>query len=262
MTNHYSAILSACAGPVAIFTDFDGTLVEIAPRPDAIEVPDFLANRLAALETALGGAFAIITGRTIDNIDGFLSSHPFSISGSHGAEQRHQGRTRPASSEHADAAARLSRILSDHFDGDDRILIEPKPAGVAVHYRAAPERSGDVRAAMDHALESATDFHAIGGKKVIEARPKGTDKGAAIAALMQKPPFKGRTPVFIGDDVTDEDGFRTVNAMGGVTVKVGPGQSAARFRLPDVAAVYDLLQRLAERVPEPGEDTRLKEAHQ
>ena len=119
-----------------------------------------------------------------------------------------------------------------------------------------------MRAAMDHALESATDFHAIGGKKVIEARPKGTDKGAAIAALMQKPPFKGRTPVFIGDDVTDEDGFRTVNAMGGVTVKVGLGQSAARFRLPDVAAVYDLLQRLAERVPEPGEDTRLKEAHQ
>lgn len=262
MTNHFSAILSACAGPVAIFTDFDGTLVEIAPRPDAIEVPDFLAGRLEALETALGGAFAIITGRTIDNIDGFLSSHPFSVSGSHGAEQRHQGETRPASSGHATAAAKLSRILSDHFYGDERILVEPKPAGVAVHYRAAPERGGDVQAAMDHALKSATDFHAIGGKKVIEARPKGTNKGAAIATLMQKPPFRGRTPVFIGDDVTDEDGFRTVNAMDGVTVKVGPGPSAAKFRLADIAAVYDLLKTLAERTPEHGENTRLKEARQ
>lgn len=246
MTNQLSAILSACAGPVAIFTDFDGTLVEIAPRPDAIDVPESLAGRLGALQSSLDGAFAIISGRTIANIDGFLSSPTFSISGSHGAEQRHLGRQSPASAEHAESAARISRTLSEQFDGDDRILVEPKPSGVAVHYRAAPERGPDVRRAMDRALERTPDFQAIDGKKVIEARPRGTDKGAAIAALMEQAPFSGRTPLFIGDDVTDEDGFRTVNAMGGITVKVGPGDSEARFRLPDVPSVLDLLDRLAD----------------
>lgn len=246
MTNQFSAILSACAGPVAIFTDFDGTLVEIADRPDTIDVPTSLADRLGALKSSLDGAFAIISGRTIANIDSFLSSPALSISGSHGAEQRHLGHQRAASAEHSDSAARIARTLTEQFDGDDRILVEPKPSGVAVHYRAAPERGPDVRAAMDRALEKVADFHAIEGKKVIEARPKGTDKGAAIAALMEQAPFSDRTPLFIGDDVTDEDGFRTVNAMGGVTVKVGPGDSEARFRLPDVSSVLDLLDRFAD----------------
>ena len=140
MTNQFSAILSACAGPVAIFTDFDGTLVEIADRPDTIDVPTSLADRLGALKSSLDGAFAIISGRTIANIDSFLSSPALSISGSHGAEQRHLGHQRAASAEHSDSAARIARTLTEQFDGDDRILVEPKPSGVAVHYRAAPER--------------------------------------------------------------------------------------------------------------------------
>lgn len=259
MSNPISAILSATAGPVAIFVDFDGTLVEIAPRPDAITVPASLANRLQALEDALDGAFAIVSGRTIANIDGFLS-HPFSISGSHGAEQRFGGHQSAARADYADAAKAIGQSLSRAFADDARILIEGKPAGVAVHYRAAPERGEDVRRAMQHALKDTHGFAAIDGRKVIEARPAGIDKGAAIAAMMAQPPFTGRIPVFIGDDVTDEDGFFAVNAVDGVTVKVGPGESAARFRLPDVSSVLALLDRFAERARHTEPGTRSREA--
>lgn len=245
MTNQHSAILSALTGPLALFCDFDGTLVDIAPTPDAIEVPGSLIERLANLEEVLGGAFAIITGRTIANVDGFLSSHSFSVSGSHGAERRHRGRRSEAPAALANTARTIEEVITSEFRDDDRILVERKPTGVAVHFRAAPEREDDVRAAMERALAQANQFHAIEGKMVIEARPRGTDKGAAISALMEEEPFKGRRPVFIGDDVTDEDGFRAVNAMGGIGIKVGAGESAAQFRLPDVNAVYELLDRLA-----------------
>lgn len=247
MTDQFSAILSACAGPVALFIDFDGTLVDIAPRPDAIEVPETLIERLGALEESLGGALALISGRTIADIDGFLAEAPFTISGSHGAEQRHRGSRREPSLEHSATARTLSELLDTKFETDERILVERKPTGVAVHFRAAPERGGDVRAAMDGALAKTHGFHAIEGKMVIEARPSGTDKGNAITALMNDEPFRSRTPVFIGDDVTDEDGFRAVNALDGISVKVGPGETEARFRLPDVAAVHTLLDLLAAR---------------
>jgi trehalose 6-phosphate phosphatase len=262
MTNQFSAILSASSGPVALFADFDGTLVEIAPRPDAIEVPEVLVERLRAVEKRLDGALAIISGRTIADIDSYLAAPNFTISGSHGAEQRHAGKLKPSPPEFSHAAAIIDKALRASFRDDHRILVERKPSGVAVHYRAAPERGGDVRVAMQHALAGAEGFHAIEGKKVIEARPEGADKGAAIAKLMQQSPFKDRTPMFIGDDITDEDGFRTVNAMGGITIKIGVGETDARFRLPDVSSVLEFLEMLAEGTPKIAGKTHLREAMQ
>ncbi|WP_196257968.1 trehalose-phosphatase [Pelagibacterium limicola] len=246
MTNTISAILSAYTDPVALFIDFDGTLVEIAPQPDAIHVPGALIDRLVSLERSLDGALALVTGRTIGDIDRFLSAHTLTISGSHGLERRHRGQTVEPPAHLSGAAEAISTLMARKFGEDERILIERKPAGVAVHYRAAPERGDEVRAEMAQALTETADFHMIDGKKVVEARPAGTDKGTAIAALMAEPPFSGRTPVFIGDDVTDEDGFRAVNAMGGIGIKVGEGDTAARFRLPDVGAVHELLEAFAD----------------
>lgn len=245
MTDHIPAILSACAGPIAFFSDFDGTLVEIAPRPESVEVPTELMRDLVTLERALDGALAIVTGRTLLDIDAFLHAHPFSISASHGTQQRHNGSAEAPDARSGEIAASVARTVRSLLGADDRILIEPKPTGVAVHYRAAPERGNDVRRAMSRALAEYDLFHALEGKMVVEARPRGTNKGKAIERLMTLEPFSGRIPFFVGDDVTDEDGFAAVLAMGGIAVKVGGGETCARFRLNGVSDVRNLIAALA-----------------
>lgn len=250
MQNAVSAILSASSGPVAIFTDFDGTLVEIASHPNAVAVPHDLPPRLHSLYAALDGALAVVTGRTIETIDGFLPAQTFAVAGSHGAEHRHDGRQqKPEPHLLADAKAITGRV-SDSFAGEDGILVEPKPTGVAVHYRAAPEKGEMARAALERALEGFPDFHAIDGKKVIEARPRSANKGAALARLMQVKPFAGRMPVFIGDDVTDEDGFAAAERQGGFGIRIGEhADTQARFVLPDIASLYRYFDALIEREP-------------
>lgn len=262
MSNQFSAILSACAGPVAIFIDFDGTLVEIAPTPDAVDVPDALADRLRSLAQSLEGALAVVTGRTIADIDHFLPGQDFAIAGSHGQEVRQRGNTRTISPLLSAQANSIATQLSSVFANDNRILIEQKPAGIAAHYRAAPERKADVYAAMHSALEGKEHFHTVSGKKVIEARPGGIDKGTAMQDMLRHPPFHGRIPVFIGDDVTDEDGFRTANALGGVSIKIGDGNTIAQFRLPDVKSVQALLAELDHQAAQHSQQTQSKEALQ
>lgn len=247
MTHTLSAILSACASPVALFSDFDGTLVEIAPQPNAVHVPASLPTQLQALDTALGGAFAIVTGRPISEIDDFLNLPRLTVSGGHGAERRRNGRYDPPPSQltqHAkDAAAAVRAMIGT----DERIIVETKPSGVAVHYRAAPEREADARIALENATSGLDLFHIIKGKKVVEARPRSTDKGEAVRLLMQEQPFHSRIPVFVGDDMTDEDAFAAVAGLDGFGVKIGAGDTQARFRLPDVAAVYALFDAVAKR---------------
>lgn len=239
MPDNLSAILDASSGPVAIFTDFDGTLVDIAPTPDAVIVPEALAARLDALFSVVDGALAVISGRAIADIEGFLPGQPFSMSGSHGAEQRHDGEFRPLDPATSARARAIATALQTRLGPEPGLLIEPKPTGVALHFRAAPEKEPLVRQAIASVLDDGGDgFEAIDGKKVVEIRPAGTDKGAALDALMDLPPFRGRIPVFIGDDVTDEDGFRAAERHGGFGIRVGAGPTAARFTLPDIAAVY------------------------
>lgn len=238
MHDTVSAILSADAGPVALFLDFDGTLVEIAPSPDAVIVPSDLPIRLRALHTALDGAIAIVTGRTIEAIDGFLPDLEIAITGGHGAERRLLGHHETADPSLLADAAAIARRVSDTLGGEAGLLIEPKPTGVAVHYRGAPEKETLARAALTRALEGFNAFHIMEGKMVIEARPDWANKGSAIERLMQVKPFAGRTPIFIGDDVTDEDGFATVRGLGGFGIKIGEGDTQARFILPSIAELY------------------------
>ena len=248
MHDTVSAILTASAGPVALFIDFDGTLVEIAPTPDGVAVPPELPHRLGELYRTLNGAVAIITGRTIEAIDGFLpTSQDIAISGAHGAERRHQGQ-RQALDENVLAAAKaIADSVDDALQGEPGILIERKPTGVAVHYRAAPEKGALAHAALTHALEGFSDFHAVSGKMVVEARPLWANKGAAIEHLMQQQPFAGRTPIFIGDDVTDEDGFAAAQRLGGFGIRIGEGDTKARFTLPAIPDFYDYLNALIDR---------------
>ncbi|WP_164730637.1 trehalose-phosphatase [Pelagibacterium montanilacus] len=231
---------------LAILTDFDGTLVEIAPTPDAIVIPPDLFARLTMLEASLGGAFAIVSGRTISDIDTHIGANAFAISGSHGAQWRHAGEEGEPDSAHRDSAGAIARALQSRLAGHG-LLIEPKPFGVALHYRGAPERAEEARSAIEAATSEHPDFHVISGKKVFEARPRSANKGAAIDNLMRVAPFAGRRPVFVGDDVTDEDGFAAAERMGGFGIKVGTGETAARYRLDSVGAVLDLFDLLVAR---------------
>lgn len=244
MTHPISAILPALAGRVALFSDFDGTLVDIAPHPDAIQLPPDLENRLTRLDAQLEGAFAIVTGRAIDAMDHFISTPLLSIAGSHGAEWRHAGKRFHAAPDHAHQAGEIAAEVRRALGEDSRILIETKPSGVAIHYRAAAEREAEAHGALASAIAHVTGFQMITGKKVVEARPDGTDKGTAVETFMKQVPFAGRRPVFIGDDTTDEDGFLAAERLGGMGIKVGTGATQAQFRLPDVSSVHGLIDAI------------------
>jgi trehalose 6-phosphate phosphatase len=227
----------------ALYLDFDGTLTDIAPRPDAVVIARDLPDLLGSLRERLGGAVAIITGRRLDDIDTWLSPLRLAGAGLHGAELR---RAPDAdSSEHRiPAVAAIAKALMQRFGDDRRLLVENKGASVALHFRAAPERAQDCTAAMAE-LANAHGLAVLPGKMVVEARPSGIDKGKALRSLAAHAPFSRRRPVFVGDDVTDEAGFAAVQSAGGVGVKVGDGASRARYRCSDVAAVHAWLRASA-----------------
>ena len=221
----------------ALFLDFDGTLAEIAPRPADVSTPRSLPELLAQLQRALQDAVAVVSGRPLLELHGYLQPARLHGAGLHGGELAL--RDQPLSRHAADLSV-LARALNDRFGSDERIVIEDKTITVALHFRLAPEREAECIETMRR-LAQPLGLDVILGKAVVEARPRGLHKGRAIAQLMQAPPFAGRRPVFVGDDTTDEDGFDYVTAAGGVAVKVGEGESRAPHRLADVAAVYGWL---------------------
>lgn len=225
----------------ALFLDFDGTLVEIAATPDAVEIPPDLYPQLNQLLEKLDGALAIVSGRSLTSIDEKLSPLRLPGSGLHGAEWRIHSyddieRLPTASLQH------VAKALHHQFDEDPRVLIEDKGVTIALHFRNAPEREADcIRAMQSVAVRENAEV--ILGKMVVELRPSGIDKGRGIRHLLEHPPFHNRRAVFIGDDVTDEDGFSAVNAINGITIKVGEGPSVAHHGLADAAAVRAWLQQ-------------------
>jgi trehalose 6-phosphate phosphatase len=220
----------------ALFLDFDGTLAEFAQHPDGVTIDAGLPALLADLRERLGGAVALVTGRTLAGLDAVTGLPPRAAAGLHGLELRFEsGRT--VSAGIPDGASHIARQLREQFRADPRLVIEDKGAGVALHWRLAPERSQECIAAMTEVAAS-PEFEILRGHAVIEARPRGTNKGAALAALSKHGSFAGRRPVFVGDDVTDEDGFRSAALLGGFGVKVGPGETAARYRMSDVGEVH------------------------
>ncbi|HYG47029.1 MAG TPA: trehalose-phosphatase [Allosphingosinicella sp.] len=230
--------------PAALFLDFDGTLVELAEAPGAIAVPAKLTPLLDRLSTRLDGRLAIVSGRAVDDLRRHIGGAAAVLSGSHGAEIHYaDGRCIPVSAPPGLAAARES--IHRFAAGGEGLLVEDKPAGVALHYRLAPERAEEADAFLE-GLAARSGLALQRGKMVAELRPVGTDKGAALRRLMGEPPFAGARPVFVGDDLTDEDAFRAAAALGGEGVLVGPLRpSAARWRLDGVAEVTAWLEAAA-----------------
>jgi trehalose 6-phosphate phosphatase len=227
----------------ALYLDFDGTLADFALHPDEVVVSEPLPQLLLALRERLAGAVALVTGRRLAAVDAMIAPARLPGAGLHGAEWRlaSGAGTRMAPEADTGAAAPLAEALRARFADDERIHVEDKDAAVSLHYRRAPERAADCIAALRE-LADPGRFDVLLGSRVVEARPRGADKGAALVELSRHAPFAGRTPVFVGDDVTDEDGFLAAEKLGGFGVKVGAGPTAARYRIGEVAHVHEWLR--------------------
>ncbi len=230
----------------ALFLDFDGTLAEIAPRPDEVQVHPELLTVLQRLHDALDGALAIITGRVHTEIERFL--YPVSLAGAyeHGAARRHvNGAIDRMPEPNLEAARTAAQTMADK---DPRLVVEQKASGVSLHYRQAPELQSVCTQAMREAVAQDSQLQLLHGKAVLEVKSVHVGKGKAIEAFMAEPPFAGRQPVFAGDDVTDESGFEVVQNVGGTAIKVGLGATAALHRVPSPEALRQWLQRQADQL--------------
>ena len=231
----------------ALFLDFDGTLVEIVDRPNAVVVDPALPGILARLRERLGGALALVSGRSVATLDGFLAPFAGDAAGLHGVEYRVGGRFFPCDPGGHPALRRGVERLHAAVAGWPGVLVEDKGCSVALHWRLAPDHAEDARSLMmGLAAELGAAYRIQAGKAVAEILPASSGKGPAIARLMAEAPYRGRRPVFIGDDLTDENGFAVVNDLGGLSVRIGGGDTIAGARLPDPAALLAVLPRWAE----------------
>ncbi len=235
----------------ALFLDIDGTLLDLAPTPDGVRLPPTLSAQLRALSLGLGGALALVSGRPLSDIDRLFPER-FDAAGTHGAQWRLGGiETGPEPVDGTDLseARALLREAVIRLPGT---LLEHKPHALALHYRLAPELESEIRALAVNAGQALGPAYRLQtGKSVIEILPAWAGKGMAIRRFMGLPPYAGRTPVFAGDDLTDEDGFAAVNALGGYSIRVGEwAATQAPYRLDSPSALRDWLASLIARLPQ------------
>lgn len=222
----------------AYFLDLDGSLVEIAETPDGICFDAELLTLIARLDRVSRGAVALVSGRSLADLQRRLGPVDLSLAGQHGLERRDtsgrlwicEAQAQPAII--ATIKAELAPVLARHAG----LLLEDKGLSLALHYRRTPRLAAYAHRIMCRFADAA-GLVVQHGKQVVEIKPAGVDKGTAIAAYLCEPPFRLRRPVFIGDDQSDEAGFAEVNRRDGVSIKVGKGASYARYRLPDIKAV-------------------------
>lgn len=233
----------------AVFLDVDGTLLHLAKTPDAVHCDDGVLDTLAQLSKTFGGAVALISGRTIENLDHLFAPLRLPSAGLHGLE-------------HRDADGRITLLgearALDHLRGPLRalaesrkgLIFEDKGRALALHFRQAPKEAARIAKEIANLTAASPDLILIHGKMVIEIKPRHADKGSALRAFMGEAPFAGRVPVFLGDDTTDEDGFAAVNALGGVSIHVdhegAPKHTAASYRLSGVDGALQWLSMIAE----------------
>lgn len=231
------------ADRIALFLDMDGVLAPIMATPEAVVADPRRTQVLRRLAVRLEGRLAILSGRTLSEIDRITDGAVASAAGVHGLERRHQGEVLAALAD--PALGEAVAAFRDFARSRPGARVEDKGLSTALHYRLAPDHA---HAALDLAqdLAAATGLKLQGGDMVVELRTPGADKGSALTAFMQTPPFAGAAPIMLGDDLTDEDAFAAAAALGGQGVLVGPPRAtAARWRLPEQAAVLDWLEALS-----------------
>jgi trehalose 6-phosphate phosphatase len=232
----------------ALFLDVDGTLLDIAPRPELVQVPRHLPPLLGRLADERGGALALVSGRTIADLDRLFDPWRGAAAGLHGRERRRLDGSWVAMVGDGAADVALDRIrsLAAQFVADHTgVLLEDKGGTLALHYRAAPQFARESLQFVENQLTAnRNSLRLIAGKMVFELVPLHQGKDRAIAMFLDEAPFHGRFPVFLGDDVTDEDGFAEINRRGGLSIRVGPSAEAtvAACALPTVSATLAWLE--------------------
>lgn len=204
----------------ALLLDVDGTLLDFAPAPEAVVVPPGLLATLHRIKMDLGGALGVISGRAIEPVDRLLGDAPYAVAGEHGGAIRHAPGgpiERPALPAAPGAWVEAAEQAAAAHPG---ARVETKARGFVLHYRGAPHAGPGFGALLCRLLAGSVAFELLDGNMAWEVRPRGADKGTALAALMARAPFAGRLPVFIGDDVTDHDAIRMARAMGGAGLLV------------------------------------------
>jgi trehalose 6-phosphate phosphatase len=227
-----------------IFLDFDGTLVPIADRPDDVRIDPPTLQLIERLRDKVGKALALVSGRDIHVIDRLLYPLVLPVAGVHGLQRRDaSGRLHSPVIDQNLVEAIAARVEAE-FHSEPGVVIERKTGAVAIHFRLRPDFEGKCHALAGKIIGERSDLHMIKGKMVCEIRLQGNDKGAVIAAFLCERPFKGRKPVFIGDDATDEPGFIAVNDRDGISIKIGDDPTAARFRAANILELHDWLDEL------------------
>ncbi len=238
----------------ALFLDFDGTLAEIAPQPDAVRVPMGLVPILASLYLQLGGALAILTGRRETDIDEFLAPLRLPLASEHGAQWRLPDGSHPeVTPPDLTGVVAAANALAALYPG---LLVEPKHAAVALHYRHAPQLELLCHDTLVNAMQGVDGVELLRGKYVFEVKPAGVNKGWALSGFMTHAPFAGRVPVFAGDDVTDEVAFVAAQNHGGRGIKIGEGPTAAHHRFMSPATFRGWLAAARHALPPASHDSR------
>jgi trehalose 6-phosphate phosphatase len=216
----------------ALFFDFDGTLVDIAPTPDSVAVPQSLGSDLVALARRAGGALALLSGRRIADLDVMLRPHRLDAAGVHGSEMRIGSQYLVGAAptpEIGEAARQIRHRFAQHAG----LVIEDKAYSVAVHWRLRPDLQFEVLAFVTGLWRAlGSRYRLQPGKCVVEIVGSGASKGTAMLAILDHQQYRLRKPVVFGDDLTDEDAFRSANERGGISVRIGEGPTVARYQLP------------------------------
>jgi trehalose 6-phosphate phosphatase len=229
----------------AFFLDIDGTLVGFADTPAEVAVDSVLKQTLDQLYTQTGGAVALISGRSIAQVDRLFAPLLFPTSGQHGAERRSPSGVLRHYAVRSPQIEAIKQRLVPLTVRHPRLVLEDKGLTLAVHYRRVPQLAGYLHRFLRRSVNSVPNLCLQPGNMVLEIKPAARDKGSTIMDFMAEKPYCGREPVFIGDDVTDEYGFSVINDLGGHSFKVGPGRTVAQWRFRDHHAVRNWLERCA-----------------
>ena len=229
---------------IALFLDVDGTLYDIENSPSLIKPCFRLQKKLHTIRNRLGGALGLISGRSLDDLDRIFDNNKISLAGNHGAQLRDALRTNEYQADTGNIkgiAQKIGELLNEHKN----IEIENKGSNLTVHFRNSTIDRKEINKIIMELVKYEPKLTFLKGKEVIEVKPLSYNKGTAISYFMRTKPFIKRRPIFIGDDVSDEDGFETVNNKGGWSVRVGNyKRSKANFFLPNVKSVHEMMKQL------------------
>jgi trehalose 6-phosphate phosphatase len=227
-----------------IFLDFDGTLVELQDSPDDVRVDAATLQFLERLRDKAGRALALVSGRDIHVIDRLLHPLVLPVAGVHGLQRRDAAGYLHTPSIDPCMMEAIATKMEAAFRDEPGIFIERKTGAVALHYRLRPDFEKRCQALAEQVVRNRPELQLMAGKMVCEIRLQGFNKGAVIEAFLNERPFKGRKPIFAGDDVTDEAGFAAVNACDGISIKIGSGPTTAKYRASGIVELRDWFEEL------------------